>query len=164
MTNPSERRSHGKFFLSTDDVASFLSGAESARAISMRKGVSGSLVAYHLKKRNDPAINAMLARNTTQSRCKMEAEKRAKIDAMVLAGRPVAEIMDVLRTSAESVIKSRKRLGLYAPPDKPKKKATSTKPGTVYDLLANVVDTAVFKVLTGKWPVDLEQTTMEQAA
>lgn len=155
--NKKQRAAYGAFYLTSEDIASFRQKKESARAIAQRKGTSSSLVAYHLRKLNDEAVNAVLRRNALKPRSDFEQHKLAKVREMILAGHSVLEVITECRVSSSTVTRTQKELGLYVEPPKPKRK-TPAQQGTVYGLLTDVMDTPVFKILTGRWPVTLERT------
>ena len=163
--NKKQRAAYGSFFLTSEDIASFRQKKESARAIAQRKGTSSSLVAYHLRKLNDPEINALLVINANQSSDDFRSNRLKKVERMLKRGCPSLEIINACHISTATLTKARKRLGLYDESRAKKKpgRPAQSKPGSYHDLIADVVDTNVFTVLTKKWPIELEQPTEQTA-
>lgn len=153
-----QRAAYGAFYLPTEDVASFRQKKESARAIAQRKGTSSSLVAYHLRKLNDPEIDAILKRNASRASDDYKENRAAKVDQMLKRGCSTLEIITECHISTSTLTKARKRLGLYDESRAKKKpgRPAQSKPGSYHDLIAEVIDTPVFTVLTKAWPVNLE--------
>ena len=162
------RMSWGSFHLTADDIKSFRSKNESARAIGKRKGgVSSSLIVYHLRKLNDPEINAILKRNANRASDDYKENRAAKVDRMLKRGCSALDIITECHISTATLTKARKRLGLYdanRTKKKPGRPEKDGKPGLYHDLIADVVDTPVFTVLTKAWPVNLEYYDEEEAA
>lgn len=153
------RMSWGSFHLTADDIKSFRSKNESARAIGKRKGgVSSSLIVYHLRKLNDPEIDAILKRNANRASDDYKENRAAKVDRMLKRGCSALDIINACHVSTSTLTKARKRLGLYDESRAKKKpgRPAQSKPGSYHDLIADVVDTPVFTVLTKAWPVNLE--------
>ena len=163
--NKKPRATYGAFYLTSEDIASFRQKKESARAIAQRKGTSSSLVAYHLRKLNDPEINALLVINANQSSDDFRSNRLKKVERMLKRGCPSLEIINACHISTATLTKARKRLGLYDESRAKKKpgRPAQSKPGSYHDLIADVVDTNVFRVLTKKWPIELEQPTEQTA-
>ena len=163
--NKKQRAAYGSFFLTPEDIASFRQKKESARAIAQRKGTSSSLVAYHLRKLNDPEINALLVINANQSSDDFRSNRLKKVERMLKRGCPSLEIINACHISTGTLTKVRKKLGLYDESRAKKKpgRPAQNKPGSYHDLIADVVDTPVFTVLTKKWPIELEQPTEQTA-
>ena len=161
-----QRAPYGAFYLTPEDVASFRSKKESARAIAQRKGTSSSLVAYHLRKLNDPEINALLVINANQSSDDFRSNRLKKVERMLKHGCPSLEIITTCHISTATLTKARKRLGLYDESRNKKKpgRPAQSKPGSYHDLIATVIDTPVFTVLTKAWPVNLEYYDEGKAA
>lgn len=162
------RMSWGSFHLTADDIKSFRSKNESARAIGKRKGgVASSLVVYHLRKLNDPEINELLVLNANRSADDFRSNRLEKLQRMLRQGRPSHEIIETCRVSSSTLTRVRRDMGLSDPRriNKPRKqKVVTGQPiSEVKSLLDDVIDTNVFRVLTKKWPIELEQPT-EQAA
>ena len=159
MDNKKPRAAYGAFYLTSEDIASFRQKKESARAIAKRKGTSSALVAYHLRKLNDPEINAQLVNNANnQSSDYSRSNRLKKVERMLKRGCPSLEIISACKTSTSTLTKLRKKLGLYDESRAKKKpgRPAQNKPGSYQDLIADVVDTPVFTVLTKAWPVNLE--------
>ena len=156
--NKKQRAAYGAFYLTSEDIASFRQKKESARAIAQRKGTSSSLVAYHLRKLNDPEINALLVINANQSSDDFRSNRLKKVERMLKRGCPSLEIINACHISTGTMTKVRKKLGLYDESRAKKKpgRPAQSKPGSYHDLIADVVDTPVFTVLTKAWPVNLE--------
>lgn len=164
--NKKQRAAYGSFYLTSEDIASFRQKKESARAIAQRKGTSSSLVAYHLRKLNDPEINALLVINANQASDDFRSNRLKKVERMLKRGCPSLEIITTCHISTGTLTKVRKKLGLYDV-ERTKKKTgrpAQNKPGSYHDLIADVVDTPVFTVLTKAWPVNLEYYDEEEAA
>lgn len=161
MDNKKPRAAYGSFYLTSDDVASFRQKKESARAIAQRKGTSSSLVAYHLRKLNDPEINALLVINANQASDDFRSNRLKKVERMLKRGCPSLEIINACHISTGTLTKVRKKLGLYVEPAKKTKPKPRT--GTVYDLLNDVINTPVFMLLTKPWPVNFEPRMKEAA-
>ena len=161
------RMSWGSFHLTADDIKSFRSKNESARAIGKRKGgVSSSLIVYHLRKLNDPEIDAILKRNANRASDDYKENRAAKVDRMLKRGYSALDIITECHVSTATLTKARKRLGLYnanRTKEKPGRPAQS-KSGSYHDLIAAVIDTPVFTVLTKAWPVNLEYYDEGKAA
>ena len=156
--NKKPRATYGAFYLTSEDIASFRQKKESARAIAQRKGTSSSLVAYHLRKLNDPEINALLVINANKSSDDFRSNRLKKVERMLKRGCPSLEIINACHISTATLTKVRKKLGLYDESrnkEKPGRPAQN-KPGSYHDLIADVVNTPVFTVLTKAWPVNLE--------
>lgn len=161
------RMSWGSFHLTADDIKSFRSKNESARAIGKRKGgVASSLVVYHLRKLNDPEINELLVLNANRSADDFKSNRLEKLQRMLRQGRPSHEIIEVCRVSSSTLTRVRRDMGLSDPRriNKPRKqKVVTGQPiSEIKSLLDDVIDTNVFRILTKKWPIELEQPT-EQA-
>ena len=163
--NKKQRAPYGAFYLTSEDIASFRQKKESARAIAQRKGTSSSLVAYHLRKLNDPEINALLVINANQSSDDFRSNRLKKVERMLKRGCPSLEIINACHISTGTLTKARKRLGLYDESRNKKKpgRPAQSQLGSYHDLIADVVDTPVFTVLTKKWPIELEQPTEQTA-
>ena len=150
----------GSFHLTSEDIESFRSKNESARAIGRRRGgVSSSLIVYHLRKLNDPEIDAILKRNANRASDDYKENRAAKVDRMLKRGCSALDIITECHISTATLTKARKRLGLYdanRTKKKPGRPEKDGKPGSYHDLIADVVDTPVFTVLTKAWPVNLE--------
>ena len=161
------RMSWGSFHLTADDIKSFRSKNESARAIGKRKGgVSSSLIVYHLRKLNDPEIDAILKRNANRASDDYKENRAAKVDRMLKRGCSALDIITECHVSTATLTKARKRLGLYnanRTKEKPGRPAQS-KSGSYHDLIAAVIDTPVFTVLTKAWLVNLEYYDEGKAA
>lgn len=165
--NKKQRAAYGSFYLTPEDIASFRQKKESARAIAQRKGTSSSLVAYHLRKLNDPEINALLVINANQASDDFRSNRLKKVERMLKRGCPSLEIITTCHISTGTLTKVRKKLGLYdanRTKKKPGRPEKDGKPGSYHDLIADVVDTPVFTVLTKAWPVNLEYYDEEEAA
>ncbi len=158
--NKKQRAAYGSFYLTSEDIASFRQKKESARAIAQRKGTSSSLVAYHLRKLNDPEIEALLVLNANSASNDFVSNRLANVERMLKRGRTVAEIVDVCHVSSSTVTRTRRRLGLSGPARSVAKASVeqTDKPTGWRGLISNVVDTPVFKLLTKPWPVALENT------
>lgn len=163
-----QRRPRGSFQLTAEDIKSFRSKTESARAIGKRKGgVASSLVVYHLRKLNDPEIDALLVLNANSASNDFVSNRLANVERMLKSGRSVAEIVDVCHVSSSTVTRVRRKLGLYSQArSRAKENAEQVEaPAGWRGLIANVAGTPVFKLLTKPWPVELEYTEpTEQAA
>lgn len=162
------RMSWGSFHLTAEDIKSFRSKNESARAIGKRKGgVASSLVVYHLRKLNDPEIDALLVLNANRASDDFKSNRLEKVRKMILKGRPSHEIISECHVSSSTLTRVRRDMGLSDPRLAGKKPKTVTVPGQpiseIKSLLCDVIDTNVFRILTKKWPIELEQPT-EQAA
>ena len=162
------RMSWGSFHLTADDIKSFRSKNESARAIGKRKGgVSSSLIVYHLRKLNDPEIDAILKRNANRASDDYKENRAAKVDRMLKRGCSALDIITECHVSTATLTKARKRLGLYnanRTKEKPKQVAVPGQPlSALNTLIVDVIDTNVFRVLTKKWPIELEQPTEQTA-
>lgn len=157
----------GSFHLTSEDIESFRSKNESARAIGRRRGgVSSSLIVYHLRKLNDPEIDAILKRNANRASDDYKENRAAKVDRMLKRGCSALDIITECHISTATLTKARKRLGLYdanRTKKKPGRPEKDGKPGSYHDLIADVVDTPVFTVLTKAWPVNLEYYDEEEA-
>lgn len=159
--NKKPRAAYGAFYLTHEDVASFRQKKESARAIAQRKGTSSSLVAYHLRKLNDPEINALLVINANQASEDFRSNRLKKVERMLKRGCPSLEIINACHISTGTLTKVRKKLGLYdAERARAKKKPEqeTASPGW-RQLIAGVANTPTFQALTKPWPVNLEKTT-----
>lgn len=163
--NKKQRAAYGAFYLTSEDIASFRQKKESARAIAQRKGTSSSLVAYHLRKLNDPEIDAILKRNASRASDDYKENRAAKVDRMLKRGCSALDIITECHVSTSTLTKARKRLGLYDESRNKKKpgRPAQSQLGSYHDLIADVVDTPVFTVLTKKWPIELEQPTEQTA-
>ena len=164
--NKKPRATYGAFYLTSEDIASFRQKKEPARAIAQRKGTSSSLVAYHLRKLNDPEINALLVINANKSSDDFRSNRLKKVERMLKRGCPSLEIINACHISTSTLTKVRKKLGLYdesRTKEKPGRPAQS-KSGSYHDLIAAVIDTPVFTVLTKAWPVNLEYYDEGKAA
>ena len=163
--NKKQRAAYGAFYLTSEDIASFRQKKESARAIAQRKGTSSSLVAYHLRKLNDPEINTLLVINANQSSDDFRSNRLKKVERMLKRGCPSLEIINACHISTGTLTKVRKKLGLYDESRNKKKpgRPAQSQLGSYHDLIADVVDTPVFTVLTKKWPIELEQPTEQTA-
>lgn len=167
MIATKQRMDWGSFHLTADDIKSFRSKNESARAIGKRKGgVASSLVVYHLRKLNDPEINDLLVLNANRASDDFKSNRLEKVRKMILKGRPSHEIISECHVSSSTLTRVRRDMGLSDPRriSKPsKQKVVTGQPiSEVKSLLDDVIDTNVFRVLTKKWPIELEQT--EEAA
>lgn len=165
--NKKPRAAYGSFYLTSEDVASFRQKKESARAIAQRKGTSSSLVAYHLRKLNDPEINKLLVLNANRNADDFKSNRLEKVERMLKRGCSALDIITECHISTATLTKARKRLGLYdanRTKKKPGRPEKDGKPGSYHDLIADVVDTPVFTVLTKAWPVNLEYYDEEEAA
>jgi hypothetical protein len=162
-----QRMDWGTFHLTPEDVKSFLAGDESANAIGRRKGGSSSLVTYHLRKLNDPKINEVLQLNANRASADFKNNRLAKVKRMLKRGCSSTEILDTCHIATATLTKVRKEMGLYDPRrsnKKPKQVAVPGQPlSALNTLIVDVIDTNVFRVLTKKWPIELEQPT-ERAA
>ena len=156
--NKKPRATYGSFFLTPEDVAAFRTEGLSARAIGAKRGASSSLVAYHLRKLNDPEIDAILKRNANRASDDYKENRAAKVDRMLKRGCSALDIINACHVSTSTLTKARKRLGLYDESRAKKKpgRPAQSKPGSYHDLIAEVIDTPVFTVLTKAWPVNLE--------
>ena len=161
--NKKQRAAYGSFYLTSEDIASFRQKKESARAIAQRKGTSSSLVAYHLRKLNDPEINALLVINANQASGDFRSNRLKKVERMLKRGCSSTEILDTCHIATATLTKVRKEMGLYDPRrsnKKPKQVAVPGQPlSALNTLIVDVIDTNVFRVLTKKWPIELEQPT-----
>ena len=161
MDNKKPRAAYGSFYLTPEDIASFRSKKESARAIAQRKGTSSSLVAYHLRKLHDPEINALLVINANQASDDFRSNRLKKVERMLKRGCPSTEIINACHISTGTLTKVRKKLGMYDPErarSKKKPEHETASPGW-RQLIAGVASTPTFQALTKPWPVNLEQTT-----
>ena len=165
--NKKPRATYGSFFLTPEDVAAFRTEGLSARAIGAKRGASSSLVAYHLRKLNDPEIDAILKRNANRASDDYKENRAAKVDRMLKRGCPSLEIINACHISTGTLTKVRKKLGLYdesRAKKKPKQVAVPGQPlSALNTLIVDVIDTNVFRVLTKKWPIELEQPTEQTA-
>lgn len=158
----------GSFHLTREDIESFRSKNESARAIGRRRGgVSSSLIVYHLRKLNDPEINDLLVLNANRASDDFKSNRLEKVRKMILKGRPSHEIISECHVSSSTLTWVRRDMGLSDPRriSKPRKqKVVTGQPiSEVKSLLDDVIDTNVFRVLTKKWPIELEQPTEQTA-
>ena len=162
MSGTKQRMNWGTFHLTPEDVKSFLAGDESANAIGRRKGGSSSLVTYHLRKLNNPEINAMLTANANRASDDFKNNRLAKVRRMLKRGCSSTEILDTCHISTATLTKVRKEMGLYDPRranKKPKQVAVPGQPlSSLNTLIVDVMDTNIFKVLTRPWPVNIEYT------
>ena len=152
------RAPYGSFYLTSEDIASFRQKKESARAIAQRKGTSSSLVAYHLRKLNDPEINALLVINANQASEDFRSNRLKKVERMLKRGCPSLEIINACHISTGTLTNVRKKLGLYdVKRARAKKKPEQEIPGQGWrNLIAGVANTPTFQALTKPWPVNLE--------
>ena len=163
------RMSWGSFHLTADDIKSFRSKNESARAIGRRRGgVSSSLIVYHLRKLNDPEINELLVLNANRASEDFKSNRLEKVRKMILKGRPSHEIISECHVSSSTLTRVRRDMGLSDPRLVGKKPKTVAVPGqplsALNTLIMDVMDTNIFKVLTRPWPVNLEYYDEEEAA
>ena len=158
MDNKKPRAPYGSFFLTPEDIAAFRTEGLSARAIGAKRGAASSLVTYHLRKLNDPEIDAILKRNANRASDDYKENRAAKVERMLKRGCPSLEIINACHISTGTLTKVRKKLGLYDESRAKKKpgRPAQSKPGSYHDLIAEVIDTPVFTVLTKAWPVNLE--------
>ena len=165
MDNKKPRATYGSFFLTPEDIKAFRVDGLSARAIGAKRGASSSLVAYHLRKLNDPEIDAILKRNASRASDDYKENRAAKVDRMLKRGCSALDIITECHVSTSTLTKARKRLGLYDESRNKKKpgRPAQSQLGSYHDLIADVVDTPVFTVLTKKWPIELEQPTEQTA-
>ena len=164
--NKKPRAPYGSFFLTPEDIKAFRVDGLSASAIGAKRGASSSLVAYHLRKLNDPEIDAILKRNASRASDDYKENRAAKVDRMLKRGCSALDIITECHVSTATLTKARKRLGLYnanRTKEKPGRPAQS-KSGSYHDLIAAVIDTPVFTVLTKAWPVNLEYYDEGKAA
>ena len=165
--NKKPRAPYGSFFLTPEDVAAFRTEGLSARAIGAKRGASSSLVAYHLRKLNDPEIDAILKRNANRASDDYKENRAAKVKRMLKRGCSSTEILDTCHIATATLTKVRKEMGLYDPRrsnKKPKQVAVPGQPlSALNTLIVDVIDTNVFRVLTKKWPIELEQPTEQTA-
>lgn len=162
------RMEWGTFHLTAEDIQSFRSKNESARAIGKRKGgVASSLVVYHLRKLNDPEINELLVLNANRSADDFRSNRLEKVQRMIKAGKPSHEIISECHVSSSTLTKVRRDMGLADPRriSKPRKRkvVTGQPIPEIKSLLDDVLDTSIFTVLTKKWPVNLEYAQGEAA-
>lgn len=165
--NKKPRAPYGSFFLTPEDIKAFRTEGLSARAIGAKRGASSSLVTYHLRKLNDPEIDAILKRNANRASDDYKENRAAKVDRMLKRGCSALDIITECHISTATLTKARKRLGLYdanRTKKKPGRPEKDGKPGSYHDLIADVVDTPVFTVLTKAWPVNLEYYDEEETA
>lgn len=159
--NKKPRAPYGAFYLTHEDIASFRQKKESARAIAQRKGTSSSLVAYHLRKLNDPEINELLVLNANRSADDFRSNRLKKVERMLKRGCPSLEIINACHISTGTLTNVRKKLGLYdVERARAKKKPEHEISGQGWrQLIAGVANAPTFQALTKPWPVNLEKTT-----
>lgn len=96
-----------------------------------------------------------------------KSNRLEKLQRMIKAGKPSHEIIELCHVSSATLTRVRREIGMSDPRriNKPRKKkvVTGQPISEVKSLLDDVIDTNVFRVLTKKWPIELEQPT-EQAA
>lgn len=160
--NKKPRAPYGSFFLTPEDIKAFRTEGLSARAIGAKRGASSSLVTYHLRKLNNPEINAMLTANANRASDDFKNNRLAKVRRMLKRGCSSTEILDTCHISTATLTKVRKEMGLYDPRranKKPKQVAVPGQPlSALNTLIVDVMDTNIFKVLTRPWPVNIEYT------
>ena len=159
--NKKPRAPYGSFFLTPDDIKAFRTEGLSARAIGAKRGASSSLVTYHLRKLNDPEIDAILKRNANRASDDYKENRAAKVDRMLKRGCSALDIITECHISTATLTKARKRLGLYdVELARSKKKPEQEISGQGWrNLIAGVANTPTFQALTKPWPVNLEKTT-----
>ncbi len=120
-----ERMEWGTFKLTEFDIQSYANLVESSKQIGERRGVSTSVVSYHLRKLNDPKVNEALELNSNISRIKFSKEKQPQIEQMIRDGVRSCEIMDTMEISGQTLARIRNQMGIEI---KKKKKEVAKKP------------------------------------
>lgn len=140
------RRKYGDFKLTEFDIESYAKLVESSKQIGERLGVSGSLVSYHLRKLNDPTVNAAIDINSNQSRIQLVRDKQPQIEQMIRDGVTSIEIIEVMKVSPRTLVKIRSYMKIDGKKKEPKQ-PTKPKPKK-NTVIESALSHSVTRVLT----------------